>query len=1798
MKQKMKHLVSFIAIMAMLVSMFSVCVFPAAAAAAEDPYGSLLNEALVVNPDWVGYEEGDPITYTFRGKTLSDYFDSKYYFATFEDAWARVKATGKTNPVILLCAGDYTETMYVDSGVTLLGPNAGVDPNVKSASKDLPWTLTEDRPIESEAVIRSDIYVQKDAGNGNITIDGLRFDEPIYTVENQYGVGGALVDYERKTGSSEITIKNTVFTYSGNSGEAHGYTLYLRSQGHARRLNLENLYITGENDNAVSKTPTPGFIAPYFTELYADNIAYIENKNGFLASTYFWLGVSPIVEITNSCFYNKQYNKADGYVISMDNLSFGYDYNSGAERLFTTTGDVDVAAYSGDKRPSSSLMLKDNIFYNASGRTGVIHYEFTNARSVIDIQNNYVYKDDAGGTAGGTIIDTEFLSNSASVDQSGCIVIKNNQLIGAYKIPSLKGSSPTTTITMADNYFGNTLGQCVPQPVYMDAANTKLIRPYFWVNEEMTINQQDWFLQINNWNLATVNAVDYTASLILYSESNFDTAPITYSSSEGFSVQLYKNAEVTGEGVVLNVSEWSAIPDNKLTSAYLSQDPYGSTKIYAKVTNPEYPDFAPVYTITVENMGSIAGIKEFASSFPAGYSILKPSLGSVVSGSVIPIVWKDEIYLCETGKNVFTNVKDAIAYANAQGIMEPTIMIPAGDYSEELVITGTCIILGEQHGINPNFKPYEYDELTKNNFTSSIWTLNPERNQNRETTFHACIRVDENADNYRITIDGIKMVDGCSYVDDCARTGETVTIFKNVYADNAGGGFNRLGTANAQVFNFSKAYDANATDRCEMYMYDSRLDNFVGRHAFGPFYEKYVFDGSFFGNATGGTHFWTGMRSRDIADPYYAITNSCLANNSGTGQSGFYMFTTGDQNGALAKKTNIVYNFNGNIFYNATTTGFGGMEIIFTGNNMTFYLTNNTMVHTGNSGVFFASTIGSTRFRGTCPSEDVSDMIVCTGNRLIGQNCLPTTNGTGNGTMFDFSGNYFASSVTAAAQTPAQAWRVEVSPGGNLGNFTYEQCIRHKIDYTYMDWDMTVRSDTGSTATPSGADYTLTTGISGNGRYADGAFRDTVPADTATYPNPVIPAVYATSKILDSAKNPVSEMKLTGKSNTFYVVVSAKDGSSSEEVMVVIEREIGTDSELLSLSNFYIDSVNQVVEAYVNLEGWQKYRIEDITVSPGATYALYATEDCTTPVSSVSIDAPAYIKVVGEDGSYKIYTVNFTNNVSASQVEIAGLASVDDMTKVDELNFATTIAAAEKKFSFSLNGVLGTTFDVSIAGIKVYPDVNGVYTVNVTGVGTQLIDVLATSGNGRNTVSYTLSINKGKGSGCELISMKFYAGIGNTTQPSVATKTSNGYVMDIAHADTVTIKPDVSAGAIVKVYTDPSCKPEYLCANNTVSTLKGGVYLDGIKVYVVIEAEDGSSSSSHEVLIHSNAGNRVVASIKGSVGTTDYAANMTGKSSYTLTLPAGTQSVVVSGGVDLGSDIRVDGGNVSFFADPARKVPIVAVDGKVTVNLTQKVTTVYTTTLAGSFMTPNAAGTMETVKINPLNGVLTIYSDRPVSNYKDAASFANHWVKPYVDALNNGKYGIFKGDDNGKLNISAQITRYEIATIASRVMGLDVGCFTEGYAAVNYSDSIEKWAAPYVRAVAAAGVMNGHQEGDKYIFDGNAYATREQVIKVLVSACVINNGGTPTLDAGGMVVADAAVSYYNAHKTTIDLSYANYTFEDASKVSSWAEPYIRLAVAEFEMVGGSLDGGKLYLKPQSNITRAEVAKIVAAYYEN
>ena len=164
-------------------------------------------------------------------------------------------------------------------------------------------------------------------------------------------------------------------------------------------------------------------------------------------------------------------------------------------------------------------------------------------------------------------------------------------------------------------------------------------------------------------------------------------------------------------------------------------------------------------------------------------------------------------------------------------------------------------------------------------------------------------------------------------------------------------------------------------------------------------------------------------------------------------------------------------------------------------------------------------------------------------------------------------------------------------------------------------------------------------------------------------------------------------------------------------------------------------------------------------------------------------------------------------------------------------------------------------------------------------------------------------------------------------------------------------------------------------------------------------------------------------------------------------------------------------------------------------------------------------------------------------------------------------------------NGSRNITRNEIAVIASSVMGLDVTKYSN--VQLNFADTVADWALPYVKAAVSTGIISGAVVNGQTVFNGYANATREQVITIFVSMLAVQDG------------IGNVVEYYAAHKNDIDQHYVTYDFADDAKVSGWAAPYVHMAVAEYELISGAPVGDQMYLNPQNNITRAEVAKIVA-----
>ncbi|MBQ7090477.1 MAG: S-layer homology domain-containing protein [Clostridia bacterium] len=1435
--------------------------------------------------------------------------------------------------------------------------------------------------------------------------------------------------------------------------------------------------------------------------------------------------------------------------------------------------DTEVTNFGGERRPASTLTVTNNIFYNASAvNTGIIHYEFVNMKTVVDIQDNYFYCQD-----GGSVLAPEFVVDSAQSDQSNCMVIKNNRLFGAYKIPNLKGSNNATYIDMSDNFFGTNAGKPVYTPVFMGTTDQRLIRTSFFVDPEMQHKNGFLSLNVENWSLAWVNNEAYTVEMIVYTEGGSDSAvPAVFTAGEGTEVKLYKKATTNGDGIITGVSN----KVNAIDASVLGDDIYAPTTLYAQIENEVYPDFAPVYKVTIQNIGNLDDAEEFSEAYP-DYMMYTPAVSESTKGEMVPYRWQGNIYKLYVGKNIFGSVGAAIKYANSIGNEIPTIVVPAGIYTDEMVITGSCTILGEKHGINPNKK--SYDILTQDIMGNSAWSLNPARsNSALESTFNACIRVDKSADDFIITVDGIKMGPGCSYVDDEKRSGDNVTIFKNVYAHNAGGGLDRTGAGNNQLFRFWKAFESSGFDMCTMYMYDTRVDALSALNTcFGPYFEKFVLDGVFFGNAINNTRFMASFRSRDIANPYYSITNSYLYNNNNknAGQSSFYMIDTSDDSGTLTAKTNIVYNFDNNVFYNAFATGYGAMQIKFTGNNMTFYLTNTTLADDSNTDTFIACTSGSSRWVGTCPTEDCSDILVVKGCRLICENRLPMTNGTGKGTMIDFSGNYYAANISQkTGHMPDKARRLGVTPT-STGNWTYEECSRVSVDYTFLDWDMTIRSDDDAL---SAAEYEFTTGMFGTGTYKDEVvsgstkpvYRDVVPVDCAVYSIPVLKGEYTNLAFYtDPGRTEISQvkqLKITDTENTFYGVASSFDGSDEKDFVIVLTRQSGTEAVIEGMNNFVVDNENKTIKGHVTGNSFSISSIE-LIASPGVTLEWYKDAGLTDEETKTSFstrtakDYVYYIKAISQDGNKSnVYEFTLTKVKAAdiNTISIAEIVGIEDAKKINATTYEMNLDSTADTISVVAKIYTGATLKMFNGSTEITGTTDDwVSTFAVPNNGVRTLKLIVTSGDGNTSKEYTLNLVAGSSATAEVLDIEG------------AYNRGSHWTMNIGLAEAFEPKVTVSSGCSYDVFYDYNC----------TTPIENGVAIiedSSQNLYIKATTADGLSSSITKLTVTTDGHHRELPTVTVKVGDKEYTGLVTGKKEISVYLPAGVKTAKLSA-----KTLATTGGECTFYADPAK---MMIVGNDVDIQLKSKVSTYRLMTSVGSYSVTLEDGTADSFAVMARDLVVKIISDRDVVTYKDDAKIYG-WTRPYVEYLNKNNFGIFAGDTNGNINIGNNITRYEIATLAVRIMGLDLDRFDS--ANLTFADSIADWAKPYVRAAVASGLINGSLDvaTNKLYFNGDGYATREQVMKIFVSVCmaqegIVFDGTTTTFD-----------SYYAAHKTEYETIFNSYEFVDADKISGWAKPYVVYAVARYNLVGGSDEGGRLFINPANNITRAEVAKMIACY---
>lgn len=157
--------------------------------------------------------------------------------------------------------------------------------------------------------------------------------------------------------------------------------------------------------------------------------------------------------------------------------------------------------------------------------------------------------------------------------------------------------------------------------------------------------------------------------------------------------------------------------------------------------------------------------------------------------------------------------------------------------------------------------------------------------------------------------------------------------------------------------------------------------------------------------------------------------------------------------------------------------------------------------------------------------------------------------------------------------------------------------------------------------------------------------------------------------------------------------------------------------------------------------------------------------------------------------------------------------------------------------------------------------------------------------------------------------------------------------------------------------------------------------------------------------------------------------------------------------------------------------------------------------------------------------------------------------------------GIFTGYPDGTAGLDKEMTRAEFAKVLVGIMGLEPIQGKASFKDKNYK--ADKWPAPYVEAVYAAGLMEG-KNTTKMIFDFNGKITVQEMAKVLVTAQKLevptetNNNASDWAKGyvqaainAGLVDAKANPKANASRSQLVEVAYTIYLSQQKPKVVSY-----------------------------------------------
>jgi len=259
-----------------------------------------------------------------------------------------------------------------------------------------------------------------------------------------------------------------------------------------------------------------------------------------------------------------------------------------------------------------------------------------------------------------------------------------------------------------------------------------------------------------------------------------------------------------------------------------------------------------------------------------------------------------------------------------------------------------------------------------------------------------------------------------------------------------------------------------------------------------------------------------------------------------------------------------------------------------------------------------------------------------------------------------------------------------------------------------------------------------------------------------------------------------------------------------------------------------------------------------------------------------------------------------------------------------------------------------------------------------------------------------------------------------------------------------------------------------------------------------------------------------------------------------------TGAAVTQVSLKAGESVDLDGAGSWYY------LPVAMDDGDITWSVEGEIGTVGEN---GLFTAGDWSGSGA---VTAAAGGRTVRVAVEVVNQDPFTDIDGHWSRPYVHQIYEMGLttGVPQPDGTFKYLPDAQLTRQEVLTFISRLLGADTSLYED--TALPFADAgqIPDWALPHVKTLYAMQIFRGVERDGGVYADMETPLTREMVIAML-----------------GRLLAQQAES---------DLS----VFPDAGQIGDWAAPYVETMLAY-----GILSGGGP-LEPQAVMTRGELAMLL------